>query len=112
MTGDNVFPFGIGCGHSTESEIVCGLCGKVHNEGIDVDNGDAEGETVRSVAFGDIEVADCCFDKLEAIVLSGFCDISRWVKNQIDEYEARLREVRFASHNLERTVKKFENLKP
>jgi hypothetical protein len=79
MIGKKSFPLNMGSGASTESEIICGWCGKVHNEGMDADNGE-EGQTVRYFHFGKIPVVECCFDDFESTVISWFSRIVKFMK--------------------------------
>jgi hypothetical protein len=73
------FPFKSGYGFSTGYELRCGWCGKVHNEGVDDEN-DVEGDSVCSIHFGNIEVAECCFRDLEKAVYAWLPEIQAWLR--------------------------------
>ena len=76
---DGPFPFGIGSGSSTSSEIVCEFCGKVHNEGYDVDRDGKEGDSVPNINFMGKQMAGCCFKTLEKNIFRWKEDIAAWL---------------------------------
>lgn len=76
---NNDFPFGIGVGSSTGCEIECEFCGKVHNQGYDVDRDGKEGESVRYIDFLGKTMAECCFRQLEEDVFRKREYIINWL---------------------------------
>jgi len=80
--------FGSGIGTSTQGEQTCDLCGRVHNEGAD-DRARAEGDGVYdeypSVAwtgFLGLEVAECCWGRIEESVWSRRADVAKWLRKR------------------------------
>jgi hypothetical protein len=101
---DSSFLFGVGSGDSTDGEIICDVCGNVYNKGISTDeDGDNDiefGESVRYQDFGELQVCECCFEKIETAVLVNIEDILKWYrriiqarKNNIQKSEKLLNEV-------------------
>jgi len=95
MSDKSPFPFDIGCGSSTSSEVVCDWCHTTYNKGL-LNDDDPEGESIRTINFGDLQVAQCCFDKLELAVLQNIGNIIPWIESlaAANQTEAnRLREL-------------------
>jgi hypothetical protein len=87
-------PFGTEANHCTYGEIQCGFCRKTYHK---------DGESDESIVihhFGDLQVLDCCFEKLEQAVLEHMQDILPWYarllrKRQevLDKHRGMLREL-------------------
>lgn len=79
MSNKSPFPFNIGCGSSTVSEVVCDWCHTTYNKGL-LNDDDPEGDSIRTVNFGELQIAQCCFDKLERAVFRSMEKIIPWVE--------------------------------
>ncbi|MEI6228748.1 MAG: hypothetical protein WCP11_01850 [Candidatus Saccharibacteria bacterium] len=95
------FVFGSGSGFSTECQITCEWCGRVHNKGMGLDDEEeTRGVTVRSIRFGGLEIAECCFEKLENAVLARAPDIAKWFKDKAGLHLERSKELEDASSKI------------
>ena len=94
---DSVFPIGahgsdVG---STENEIVCGICGKVHNPGVGDETEHEVFESTKYIDFCGMIIAECCFDDFEEQIIEWMPSLILWYMKQSDEQE------KIASRNLE-----------
>ncbi len=88
---DSVSLLGSGSGIRSYAEIKCQLCGKVYNEGCD--DGSERGlsdEGVSWAYFAGLQVAECCWDKIERSVYEHMSNIIPWYKRILDRRRTRL----------------------
>lgn len=75
--------FGLGIGSGTVGAIECEWCGNVYNEDNESGDGDVIDSTIDSVGFtnfGNKQICDCCFEKVENAVLARMDDILTWFR--------------------------------
>jgi len=112
MRDEHDFPFGNGSMFGSESQIVCGWCGTIHNEGIGIEDDDKrEGETVNSIRFGSLEVAHCCFGELEQAVLDWSSPIANWLSNKAKEALVLSNSLKNSSEKIERACEVLDTKK-
>lgn len=70
--------FGIGVGGATYGNITCEWCGTDYAGRQDKRSEGFSDEAIGNTHFGDLQVCDCCFEKVEAAVLSRMGDIIPW----------------------------------
>jgi hypothetical protein len=86
--------FGGGCGSGCGYNLVCQLCGTVHNADAGYDSSDldghAEGDTVSYTHFAGLQIADCCFGRIEEAVLHRMPQILEWYARILEKRRANL----------------------
>ena len=96
--------FGEGPGSSTYANVVCGWCGKEYTDRED-DEGEVlnDNDAIGFLDFGDLEILDCCYEKIEQAVLDRIGDIIPWVirileskRTELEQKEALVAELRKA----------------
>ena len=81
--------FGKGIASSTGCELKCDWCKKIHNKGFDVDRDGIEGDSVSYDCFGELTIAECCYDKVESAVLAHMHNILTWQDKRL-KYQAKI----------------------
>jgi len=66
--------FGHGAGVGTTRKIVCGICGEVYSVGGEL------GDTVSYTDFAGMEVAFCCFERIERDIWARRHAILPWIE--------------------------------
>lgn len=92
--------FGVGVGGGTYGDVTCDWCGTEYT-GREGKDGEATGDEAISITyFGDLQIASCCFEKVEEAVLSHidvivpwFTRILRKKRNRLSGQEGRLKEL-------------------
>lgn len=70
--------FASGVGNSTASYLRCGLCGteyNTHDKDSECDMSGPESEWVRHTNFAGLEIAECCYGRIEKAVLDRRTDV-------------------------------------
>jgi hypothetical protein len=89
--------FDVGVGKSTQGEVKCGICGRVYNKGADETEEYENYDSIGVVDFAGMEVADCCWEKIENEILERMPDIIDWYKKIIKK---RSNGIKFAKNKL------------
>ncbi len=77
--------FGVGSGGSTSGDLLCEWCGtEYHGVSDDEDGGE---DFISHVKFGNLTVAECCFEKVERAVLFHMKDILPWFERILKHKE-------------------------
>lgn len=92
--------FGLGMGQSTTSGFTCGICKKRYRESDPSDDG------VRWTNFAGLEVAECCFEKIEASVLLRIRDIIPWFTRILENQRAKIKSYDAVIAELKETLNK------
>jgi|GEM_PF-3254922 len=92
---ENFGLFGSGVSGGSSYEIKCEWCGTIHNKDYDgAEDGDGNenlsGDYVSYLMFGDKEICECCFDKIEAAVMQYMPYILPWYRRILDAQRRRL----------------------
>ena len=77
--------FGCGMGQSTTSGLTCGICKTRYRKE------HSSGEGVRWTNFAGLEVAECCFEKIEADVLLRMRDIIPWFTRILENQREKIK---------------------
>lgn len=87
---ESAFPFKSDFSNFTSGyEHVCQFCGTVHNEGLGLNGSEfPEGESVAFFRFGDLQVGECCFKRLESAVLDCAPEIIAWLEYRAEAHRA------------------------
>ncbi len=72
--------FGRNIGHGVCGEVTCGLCGTIHNEGRVDEDSFPDAYSILVTTFAEIEICECCFERVERAVFSQRMDILKWLQ--------------------------------
>ena len=75
---DSVNLFGCSVGRTTQGEVKCDICGKIYNKGADTTEQYEDYDSVGVADFGDLQIVDCCWEKIENAVLDNMNNILIW----------------------------------
>lgn len=74
--------FGCGIGVGTTQEVTCGICKTTYP-----DTGE-NGDTVTWTEFAGLEVAECCFEKIEVEIWRLRDDVLPWIRRILEKRKA------------------------
>ena len=109
---DNLGLFGSSNVSGTNYQVECELCGTVHNTGCDPEEPNKEGVYIRTAQFVDLQICDCCFDRVESYFLDNMGDIVLWmieiIENDPEQLRVHLNDLIKLKQAINRHVKKDE----
>ena len=96
--------FGLGIGSGTYGNCICEWCGTEYEDREDEEGEPLNGnESISLVWFGDKQICDCCFEKVEDAVLLCMDDIIPWFikilagkRNEVEVFEDMLKRLKAA----------------
>ncbi len=97
--------FGHGAGFSTSKRLECELCGHIYNPTDDEDFDDY----VRHEIFLGMDVAECCFEKVEDEILRHMPELILWFQRILEGRRERLTRQEEA---LQRLIEALSKTKP
>ncbi len=74
--------FGVGSGRGSSGELLCEMCKTVHP-----DKGE-DGDSVCWTSFAGMQIAECCFEKLESEIWSRRDDLLSWLRRILEKIKA------------------------
>jgi hypothetical protein len=92
--------FGWGAGGGTNREIVCDWCKETYPD--TGENGDSTGY----LQFGDLQIAECCFEKVENAVLGEMRQILPWFIRILESKDKTTKEFKKLTSQIQETLKK------
>jgi hypothetical protein len=107
MISKSPFPLNRENGFSTGSEIKCNWCGTIYNKGMDADKGN-EGESVMYIDFGNLWIAQCCFDDFEQTILTWSLEIIELIETAAEVHQKAARSKKELARRGAKALKNLE----